>query len=40
MSGGGSSKTRIALKLLLAAGLILVLLLFSISEVDFVYTGF
>jgi len=40
MSGSSSSKTRIALKLLLAAGLIIVLLLFSVTEVDFVYTGF
>ena len=31
---------RIALNLVLAAGLILVLVLFSVTEVDFVYTGF
>ena len=31
---------RIALKLFLAAGLILILVLFSVTEVDFVYTGF
>jgi len=33
-------KVRIVLKLATAAGLILVLLLFFASEVDFVYTGF
>ncbi len=33
-------RARIALKLAIAAGLILVLLLFSTTEVDFVYTGF
>ena len=33
-------KSRIALKLLLAAGLILVLILLGRTEVDFVYKGF
>lgn len=33
-------RVRIALKVAIAAGLILVLLLFSATEVDFVYTGF
>lgn len=40
MSNGSSSKIRIALKLLLAACLIIVLILFSVTDVDFVYTGF
>lgn len=31
---------RIALKLAVAAGLILILVMFSVTEVDFVYTGF
>lgn len=31
---------RVALKLVLAAGLIVILVLFPASEVDFVYTGF
>lgn len=33
-------RARIAAKLLLAAGLIVVLLLFAGTEVDFVYSGF
>ena len=33
-------RVRIVLKLAVAAGLILVLVLFSATEVDFVYTGF
>ncbi len=33
-------KLRIAFKLVLVMGLILVLTLYSASEVDFVYTGF
>jgi hypothetical protein len=33
-------RVRILLKLAAAGGLILVLLLFSATEVDFVYTGF
>lgn len=32
--------TRILLKLLLAAGLIVVLMFFSSTNVDFIYTGF
>jgi len=35
-----SHKARIVLKLAAVAGLILILLLFSATEVDFVYTGF
>jgi len=35
-----SRRSRLALKLLLAAGLILVLLIFTKGQVDFVYTGF
>lgn len=34
------STVRIMLKLVLAAGLIVILVLFPASEVDFVYTGF
>ena len=33
-------RVRIALKLVAAAGLILVLVMFAATEVDFVYTGF
>lgn len=33
-------KRRIAVRILAIAGLILALLLFSSSDVDFVYTGF
>ena len=33
-------RVRIALKLVAAGGLILVLVMFSATEVDFVYTGF
>ncbi len=40
MSSSNSDNIRIALKLLLAAGLIIVLVLFSVTDVDFVYTGF
>ena len=40
MSDGRSGKTRVALKLLLAAVLVIVLFLLSVSDVDFVYTGF
>lgn len=35
-----NTQVRIALKLVLAAGLIVILVLFPASEVDFVYTGF
>ena len=34
------SSVRVAMKLFLAAGLIVVLLLFAGTEVDFVYAGF
>ena len=40
MTPGMTPKARIALKLVIAAGLILILVLFSVTEVDFVYTGF
>lgn len=33
-------RARIAMKLLAAAGLIIMLLLFASTEVDFVYAGF
>jgi len=40
MTPGTTRRARILLKLAAAASLILVLLLFSATEVDFVYTGF
>ena len=40
MTPDAMSKARILAKLALAAGLVVVLLLFSTTEVDFVYTAF
>lgn len=40
MKTASGKLSRITLKLLLAMVMVLILMLFSITEVDFVYTGF